>query len=124
MIILQTLIAILACRSHRHQDQVIAYLREENRILKPKFHGQQFRLTDTERRRLAVLAHPISRACLKEVATIATPDILQRWYHRLVAREGDPPTPGKQPGRPRVAPEVEQLVVRMAEENATWGSYG
>jgi hypothetical protein len=70
--ILQALIAILACWIHRHQDQVIAYLREENRILKAKLHGQQHRLTDTERRRLA-------------------------------------------------APEIEQLVMRMAGENASWG---
>jgi hypothetical protein len=52
--ILQALIAILACWIHRHQDQVIACLRKENRILKTKLHGQQRRLTDTERRRLAV----------------------------------------------------------------------
>lgn len=69
-----------------------------------------------------MLAHPISRTRLKEVATIATPDTLQRWYRRLVAREGARPTPGTLPGRPLVAPEIEQLVVRMAEENATWGS--
>jgi putative transposase len=119
--IVQLLVARFATRIHRLQDQVIAYLLEENRILKAKLAGQRLTLTDTERRRLAVLAHAIDRKRLKDIATIATPDTLQRWYRRLVVREDDRPTPGKQPGRPRVAPEIEQLVVRMAQENATWG---
>ncbi len=59
--ILPILIAIFACRINRHQDHVIRYLREENRILKAKGKGKRIHLTDTERRRLAVFAHPIDR---------------------------------------------------------------
>jgi hypothetical protein len=39
------------------------------------------------------LAHPIDRKRLKEIATIATPDTLQRWYKRLIAQKFD----GSQP---------------------------
>ena len=81
--ILQFLIAWFATRIHRLQDQVIAYLLEENRILKAKLTDQRLHLTDTERRRLAVFAHAIDRKRLKDMATIATPDTLQRWYRRL-----------------------------------------
>lgn len=52
----QLLIAWFATRINRHQDQIIHYLREENRILKAKRKGRRIQLTDTERRRLAVLA--------------------------------------------------------------------
>jgi len=119
--ILQLLLAMLAGWIQRHQQQVITYLLAENRILKAQLGGRRLRLTDTERRRLAALAHPLGRARLEAVATIATPDTLMRWYKRLIAQKFDGSKQRRPLGRPRVSEEVEQLVVRMAEENPTWG---
>jgi hypothetical protein len=119
--LLHALIAMLAYWLHRHQEHAITYLREENRLLKAKLEGRRLTLTDTERRRLAVLAHPIDRKRLKAVATIATAETLQHWYRRLVDQAVDQTVRGKQPGRLRVATEIEAFVVRMAEENASWG---
>jgi putative transposase len=119
--ILQLLLAILAGWIQRHQQQVITYLREENRVLKAHLGSRRLHLTDTERRRLAALAHPLGRARLKEMATIATPDTLMRWYQRLIAQKFDGSQHRRQLGRPRVPEDVEQLVVRMAEENPSWG---
>ncbi len=87
--ILHVLIAMVAGWIQRHQQQVIACLQEENRVLKAKLGPQRLRLTDTERRRLAALAHPLGRTRLKAVATIATPDTLLRWYRRLIAQKLD-----------------------------------
>ena len=87
--ILHVLIAMIAGWLQRHQQQVIAYLQEENRVLKAQLGPQRLRLTDTERRRLAALAHPSGRQRLKELATIATPDTLLRWYNRLIAQKFD-----------------------------------
>ncbi len=50
-----------------------------------------------------------------------TPETLLRWYKRLIAQKFDGNTQRQPLGRPRVAEEVEQLVMRMAEENPTWG---
>jgi putative transposase len=119
--ILHVLIAMVAGWLQRHQQQVITYLLAENRVLKAHLGGRRLRLTDTERRRLAALAHPIGRTCLKEVATIATPDTLLRWYHRLIAQKFDGSRHRCHLGRPRVIEEIEQLVVRLAEENSAWG---
>src|ERR671935_3120300 len=119
--ILHVLIAMVAGWLQRYQQQVITYLLAENRVLNAQLGGRRLRLTDTERRRLATLAHPLGRQHLKDVATIATPDTLLRWYQRLIAQKFDGSTKRRQVGRPRVAEEVEQLVMRMAEENATWG---
>src|SRR6266446_4388545 len=105
----------------RHQQHVIAYLQEENRVLKAHLDGHRLRLTDTERRRLAALAYPLGRKRLQEVATLVTPDTLLRWYRQLIARKFDGSTQRQPLGRPRVAEEVEQLVVRMAEDNPGWG---
>jgi hypothetical protein len=54
--ILQVLIATVAGWINRHQQQVIAFLQEENRVLKSKLPAGRLRLSDTERRRLAALA--------------------------------------------------------------------
>ena len=119
--ILQVLIAWCTTWINRYQAQAIAYLMEENRLLKAKHKGRRLNLTDADRRRLAVLAHPIDRKQLKEVATIVTVETLHRWYRRLVAQRSHDAGHHKKPGRPRVAIEIERLVRRMAEENASWG---
>jgi hypothetical protein len=119
--ILHVLIAMVAGWLQRHQQQVITYLVEENRVLKAQLGGRRLRLSDTERRRLAALAHPLGRKRLQEVATLATPDTLMRWYHRLIAQKFDGSVQRRKLGRPWVAEEIEQLVVCMADEHATWG---
>src|SRR6266478_181743 len=119
--ILHVFIAMVAGWLPRHQQHVMTYLQEENRVLKAHHGGRRLRLTATERRRLAALAHPLGRQRLQEVATLATPDTLLRWYKRLIAQKFDGSTQRQELGRPRVAEEVEQLVIRIAEENPTWG---
>ena len=119
--ILHVLIAMVAGWINRHQQHVIAYLHEENRVLKAHLGGRRLRLTDTDRR-LAALAYPLGHQRLKEVATLATPEALLRWYKRLIAQKFDGSTRRTQRGRPPVAEEIERLTGQMAEEHPTWGS--
>src|SRR5262245_47075472 len=49
--ILHVLITMVAGWLRRHQQQVISYLLEGNRVLKAQRGGSRLRLTDTERRR-------------------------------------------------------------------------
>src|SRR6266487_4082806 len=119
--ILHVLIAMVAGWLQRHQQYVITYLQEENRVLKDQLGGRRLRMTDTDRRRLAALAYPLGRQRLKEVVTLATPETLLRWYKRLIAQKFDGSMRRTQRGRPPVAEEIERLVVQMAEQNPTWG---
>jgi hypothetical protein len=120
-VILQVLIAMVAGWLQQHQQQVITDLLEENRLLKARLGGRWLRLTDMERRRLATLAYVLGHQRLNEVATLVTPDTLLRWYKRLIGKKVDRSQHRRQLGRPRVAEEIDLLVVRMAEENPTWG---
>lgn len=70
---------------NRHQQDVIAYLVEENRVLKEQLNGRRLRLTDEQRRRLAAKAKRLGRQALNRVASIVTPDTLMRWHRRLIA---------------------------------------
>jgi hypothetical protein len=55
---------------------------------------------------------------LREIASIASPDTLLRWHRQLVVRKW---TYASRPGRRGILLEIRRLVVRMADENPTWG---
>ena len=68
------LVGLVGWRDQR-QQAAVAYLIEENRILRGHLRGR-IRLTDAERRRLAVHGHRLGRRRLRDVATIVTPDTI------------------------------------------------
>jgi putative transposase len=96
------------------------YLAAENRILKAQLKGRP-KLSDAERATLGEIGHRLGRKVLGEVANVARPDTILAWYRKLIARKFDGSKARRSPGRPRIKREVEQLIVRMAEENRDWG---
>ena len=64
---------------HRHQQAVIDNLLEENRVLRAAHGSRRLRLTDDQRRRLAVKGQVLGRRHLAAVAGIVTPDTILRW---------------------------------------------
>ncbi|MGB5299268.1 MAG: integrase core domain-containing protein [Thiogranum sp.] len=113
------LVIALAGWLNRQQQVVIDYLIEENRVLKEQLGGQRLRFTDEQRMRLAVKAKLLGRRGLDELETLVTPDTLLAWHRKLIAQKWTYARQG--PGRPRVAQEITDLVLRMARENAFWG---
>src|SRR5215469_6709709 len=96
------------------------YLAAENRILRAHLPAR-LRLSDAERSTLAEIAKRTGRKALQEIARVAKPDTLLGWYRQLVAHKFDGSGRRRYPGRPRILPEVEELVVRFARENRSWG---
>jgi hypothetical protein len=105
---------------NQRQLQVIDYLREENRVLREQLGGRRLRFDDNQRRRLAGRAKVLGRKVLGEIASVATPETLLAWHRKLIAQKYDG-TAHRAAGRPRIAGEIEDLVVRMAKENRDWG---
>src|ERR1022692_5183294 len=98
------------------------YLAAENRILRAHLPARM-RLSDPQRSTLAEIGKRIGRSALQQVACVAKPETILAWYRRLIARKFDGSKFRTSPGRPRIAPEVEALMVRFARENRRWG-YG
>jgi transposase InsO family protein len=96
------------------------YLVNENRILRQQITGR-IRLSDGERKTLAEIGKMLSKAALAEVASIVTPDTILAWHRKLVAQKFDGSERRKTFGRPKIAVELEALIVRMAQENRAWG---
>ena len=101
------------------QQRTIEYLVEENRVLKEQLGGRRLCLTDDQRRRLAAKGKQLGRRLLGRVATIVTPDTILRWHRRLIAAKWT--FPSKTTCRRGVMRRIEELVVRLARENPTWG---
>jgi putative transposase len=115
---LQIVLSVLTGWLDRREREAVAYLIEENRLLRRQLGDRRLRLTDDDRRRLAARAYRLGRAALRDIATIATPDTLLRWHRQLIARKW---TYARKFGQRGVLLEIRQLVVRMATENPTWG---
>src|ERR671924_482147 len=96
------------------------YLVTENRILRHQIKGR-VRLSNGERTTLADIGHKLGKQALKDVATIVKPDTILAWHRRLVAKKCDSSQQRKAPGRPMIDQEIEALIVRMAQENRSWG---
>jgi putative transposase len=104
---------------HRQQQEVVEYLVEENRVLREQIGDRKLRLTDDQRRRLAAKGIRLGRRILQQVASIVSPDTILRWHRRLIASKWIYPKKGI--GRPGVMIEIRGLIVKMANENSTWG---
>src|SRR6184192_1422160 len=90
---LQMRFAVLIGWLDRQELEALAYLIEENRVLRAQLGGRRLRLTDDDRRRFAVRA-------------VGTAGLYAN------ARRSQPRG---------VLAEIRHLVVRMAEDNPTWG---
>ena len=52
---------------------------------------------------------------------MAKPDTILAWYRKLIAQKFDGSQYRRYPGRPRIEPKLEALIVQMAKENSGWG---
>ena len=96
------------------------YLAAENRILRAQLNGC-LRLSDAERATLGEIGFRLGRKALSEVVSVAQPDTILAWHRRLIARKFEGSRARRDRGRPRIDREVEGLIIRMAEENRSWG---
>jgi len=96
------------------------YLVTENRILRNQITGR-IRLNDGERKALADIGQKLGKQALKDVAKIVKPDTILGWHRTLVAQKFDGSQQRQAPGRPKIDKDLEALVLRMAQENRSWG---
>ena len=103
------------CRSQEFKELEIVVLRHELEILRRQTRRPELRSAD--RAFLAAASRLLPRK--RWGSLFVSPDTLLRWHRELVARRW---TYGRlSPGRPPVAREVRELVLRLARENPRWG---
>jgi hypothetical protein len=110
-----TSLARLAVDSGRSKDLEIIVLRHENAVLRRKVDRPA--LNDDDRTLIGAIAAAFPKA---RRGWIVTPETLLRWHRRRIARHWTQPPQPRQ-GRPPTSVELRQLIVRLANENPTWG---
>jgi putative transposase len=106
---------VLLARGDAAKDLELLVLRHQLTVLRR--HIPCPRLEPADRALLAALSRVLPRE--RWSCFLVKPDTLLRWHRRLIA--GAWTYPHRQTGRPPLNPEVQQLIVRLANENPRWG---
>ena len=70
----QFIVLALAGWLNRQQQDIVAYLAEENRVLREQLKGKRIRFTDEQRHRLAAKGKVLGSKALREVCTLVAPE--------------------------------------------------
>ncbi len=111
--VLQTLTQLV--RDGGAKDIELLVLRHQVAVLRRQVHRPD--LQPADRVVLAALSRVLPRP--RWAVFFVTPATLLRWHRQLIARRWS--HPHVRPGRPPVAKQVRELVLRQAAENASWG---
>jgi hypothetical protein len=104
----------LSARSPASKNAEILVLRHEVAVLRRG--NPRPRTGWADRALLAALARILPRALLAH--RIVTPGTLLRWHRRMVTKKWTQP---RAPGRPPLAGELADLIVKLAKDNPGWG---
>jgi len=104
----------LSARSSASKNAEILVLRHEVAVLRRG--NPRPRIDWPDRAVLAALARVLPTAL--RAHRIVTPAALLRWHRRMVTRKWTQP---KAPGRPPLAGELAELIVRLARDSPRWG---
>src|ERR1700720_1441061 len=96
------------------------YLVTENRVLRDQIQGR-LRLTNAQRMSLAEVGKRLGRKALEEVAQIVRPETILEWHRKLIAHKFDGSKKRSAMGRAPTSQVIEDLVLRLARDNRSWG---
>jgi transposase InsO family protein len=96
------------------------YLATEIRILQNQIKGR-LHLNDADRITLAEIGKRLGRKALEELAQIVRPETILAWHRKLIAKKFDGSKKRSAAGRPQTIQAIEELILKMARENRSWG---
>lgn len=111
--ILHPLLSLLSSVTRQELARQVAYLKEENRVLRARL-PKRIVTTDKERRRLLKAGRKLGTQ-LKQLMTIVSYDSLRRWVREVDEKKSGEASERK-PGRPRTSDEIRELIIQIRTE--------
>jgi transposase len=105
----------------RDKDAEILALRHQLAVLQRHLDGQRVRFDPADRAWLAALLHQLPRPSLRRLRLLVRPDTVLRWHRDLLARRHAAMSRPRRRGRPPTVRSVRALVLRLVQENPSWG---
>jgi putative transposase len=105
----------------RGKDVEILALRHQIMVLQRQLGSERVRFDPADRAFLAALLHRLPRDMLRQVRLLVRPETVIRWHRNLIAHQHAIAARPKRAGRPRTVRSIRALVLRLADENGTWG---
>lgn len=105
----------------REKEVEILALRHQLTVLHRQLGDRRLRLRPEDRTLLAALLVPLSRATLRRLRLLVSPDTVLRWHRDLLRSRHARANKHRGPGRPRTVASIRRLVLRLANENPSWG---
>jgi hypothetical protein len=111
---------LLPLCDHEKDTEILA-LRHQLGVLQRQLADQRPHLRPEDRALLAALLAPLTRATLRRLRLLVSPDTVLRWHRDLIKQGHARATMKRKPGRPRTIASIGPLVLRLADENPGWG---
>ncbi|QDT33926.1 integrase core domain-containing protein [Thalassoglobus polymorphus] len=117
--ILHPLFALLASVTRQELARQVAYLKEENRILRARL-PERIVTTPQERARLLKVGRKLGTQ-LRELMSIASYESFRRWVREKedgrTKRTNPDKNPTRKPGRPKTPDDIRALVIKIRKES-------
>ncbi|MDT3444864.1 helix-turn-helix domain-containing protein [Pseudofrankia sp. BMG5.37] len=103
------------------EDIEILILRHQLAVPHRQLDGQRIQFQPADRAPLAALLHALPRPTLRSLPPRVRPESVRRWHRNLIARKHAAASRPKRSGRPRTVRSIRAPVLRLAQENSSWG---
>ncbi|WP_346427682.1 helix-turn-helix domain-containing protein [Streptomyces sp. AcE210] len=107
--------------SDHDKDVEILALRHQLAVLQRRLGNQRPGFQAADRAFPAALLAPLPQAALRQLRLIVSPDTVLRWHRDFMNNRHVRLSRNRRPGHPRTVTSVRRLILRLAEENPTWG---
>ena len=122
---LQFFIVLIACAINERQQKALDYKAEEVVILKEILTAitkkTRIDFTEDQRARLALVGKALTAKERRELCEIVRPKTILDWFRRIYAEKYDSSKSPRRNGRPPKRKQIRELVIRLAEDNLSWG---
>ncbi len=107
--------------SNHEKDTEILLLRHQITVLERQLRGTRVHFTPHDRAFLAALLTPLPRDILRRLRLLVQPDTVLRWHRDLTRHRHARTCRPHHPGRPRTVRSIRALILRLVQENPSWG---